>query len=85
MVVERDPAKVDFTRDGKIRLYPDDPVSKKTMREFRFKEKSKFYDPCSEASKMSMNCLARNNYNREPCREYFEVYRDCMQEFKNKR
>ncbi|KAF5316031.1 hypothetical protein D9619_006207 [Psilocybe cf. subviscida] len=38
---------------------------------------TKFTDPCEAASKASMDCLNRNNYNRDACLEYFQVYRDC--------
>ncbi|XP_006462005.1 hypothetical protein AGABI2DRAFT_206142 [Agaricus bisporus var. bisporus H97] len=38
---------------------------------------SKFIDPCHEASKASMDCLNKNNYNRDSCLDYFQAYRDC--------
>lgn len=85
MAIERDPSKVDFVKDGKIKLYPDEPTSEENLRKYRYKGESKFYDPCAEASKMSMNCLERNNYERKPCKPYFEAYRDCMAAFAKKR
>lgn len=42
---------------------------------------SQFYDPCSEAAKMSMNCLERNNYDKDMCKEYFRAYKECRQEW----
>ncbi|KAF9453525.1 hypothetical protein P691DRAFT_771298 [Macrolepiota fuliginosa MF-IS2] len=38
---------------------------------------SQFIDPCSEASKASMDCLNRNDYDRDACLDYFQAYRDC--------
>ncbi|RXW22407.1 hypothetical protein EST38_g3470 [Candolleomyces aberdarensis] len=38
---------------------------------------SQFADPCAEASKASMDCLNRNNYDRDACLEYFQAYREC--------
>ncbi|TFK25632.1 hypothetical protein FA15DRAFT_590070 [Coprinopsis marcescibilis] len=38
---------------------------------------SEFSDPCKPASKASMDCLDRNNYDRDACLEYFKAYRDC--------
>ncbi|KAF4610601.1 hypothetical protein D9613_006835 [Agrocybe pediades] len=41
------------------------------------KVSSQFIDPCAAASKASMDCLNRNDYNRDACLEYFQAYRDC--------
>lgn len=82
--VERDPTKVDFIKDGKMKMYPDDPTSKKNLDRFRYKEQSKFYDPCAEAAKMSMNCLERNDYKRKHCKEYFQAYRECTAEWRKR-
>ncbi|KAM6494441.1 hypothetical protein JOM56_010802 [Amanita muscaria] len=38
---------------------------------------SKFIDPCVAASEASMECLNRNNYDRDACLDYFQAYRDC--------
>ncbi|KAF9485470.1 hypothetical protein BDN70DRAFT_910104 [Pholiota conissans] len=38
---------------------------------------SKFIDPCADASKASMDCLNRNDYDRDACLEYFQAYREC--------
>lgn len=85
MTIERDPSKVDFTKDGKFKLYPDDPTSEESMRTLRTKDASQYFDPCAEAAKMSMNCLDRNNYDKKKCKQYFEAYRDCTRAWKQKR
>ncbi|PRT54451.1 Cytochrome c oxidase-assembly factor COX23, mitochondrial [Wickerhamiella sorbophila] len=82
--VERDPSKVDFVKNGDIKLFPDDPTSEKKLMRFRNKGHSEFYDPCSEAAKMSMKCLERNNYDRKKCKDYFQAYRDCTAEWRKK-
>lgn len=33
--------------------------------------------PCADASKASMDCLNRNDYDRDACLAYFQAYRDC--------
>jgi len=38
---------------------------------------SKFIDPCADASKASMDCLNRHDYDRDACLAYFQAYRDC--------
>jgi len=38
---------------------------------------SQFTDPCDEASKASMDCLNRNDYDRDKCLDFFQAYRDC--------
>ncbi|KIJ55701.1 hypothetical protein M422DRAFT_220500 [Sphaerobolus stellatus SS14] len=38
---------------------------------------SKFADPCDHAAKASMDCLNRNDYDRDKCTEFFRAYRDC--------
>lgn len=35
------------------------------------------YSPCEEASRASMACLNRNDYNRDKCLDFFQAYRDC--------
>ena len=35
------------------------------------------YSPCKAASKASMDCLDKNDYDRDKCLEYFQAYRDC--------
>lgn len=71
---------VDFTkegRDGKLKYGPDDPTAMSNRVQFLAKADSQYYDPCAEASKMSLNCLERNNYKKAMCEEYFQIYRDC--------
>lgn len=46
---------------------------------------SQFYDPCQKASKMSMSCLERNNYDKDMCIEYFKAYKECRQEWMDQR
>ncbi|KAF9036977.1 hypothetical protein BDZ89DRAFT_1090741 [Hymenopellis radicata] len=46
---------------------------------------SKFIDPCEAASKASLTCLARNDYNRDACLDYFQAYRDCKSTWINQR
>ncbi|TFY61187.1 hypothetical protein EVG20_g7151 [Dentipellis fragilis] len=38
---------------------------------------SEFADPCVEASKASMECLNRHDYDRDKCLDFFQAYRDC--------
>ncbi|OBZ73742.1 Cytochrome c oxidase-assembly factor COX23, mitochondrial [Grifola frondosa] len=33
--------------------------------------------PCEDASKASMDCLNRNEYDRDKCLDFFQAYRDC--------
>jgi hypothetical protein len=33
--------------------------------------------PCAEASKASMDCLNRHDYDRDKCLDFFQAYRDC--------
>jgi hypothetical protein len=33
--------------------------------------------PCVEASKASMDCLNRHDYDRDKCLDFFQAYRDC--------
>ncbi|RDB20849.1 Cytochrome c oxidase-assembly factor COX23, mitochondrial [Hypsizygus marmoreus] len=38
---------------------------------------SQFIDPCAAASKASMDCMNRHDYDRDFCLDYFQAYRDC--------
>lgn len=38
---------------------------------------SQFIDPCAAASKASMDCLNRNDYDKTACFGYFQAYREC--------
>ncbi|KAH6916165.1 hypothetical protein BKA70DRAFT_1179581 [Coprinopsis sp. MPI-PUGE-AT-0042] len=46
---------------------------------------SQFVDPCAAASKASMDCLDKNNYDRDKCLDYFQAYRDCKNAWIQKR
>ncbi|KAK7686411.1 hypothetical protein QCA50_010635 [Cerrena zonata] len=46
---------------------------------------TKFVDPCKAASKASMDCLDKNNYDRDKCLEYFQAYRDCKKAWMEQR
>ena len=37
--------------------------------------------PCAEASKASMDCLNRHDYDRDKCLDFFQAYRDCKKEW----
>ncbi|RBR22342.1 uncharacterized protein FIESC28_04536 [Fusarium coffeatum] len=54
-------------------------------RKFETKSKSEFYDPCQEAAQRSYRCLFRNGGDKNMCGEYFQAYRDCKQEWTEKR
>ncbi|KAH8989481.1 hypothetical protein EDB84DRAFT_1266338 [Lactarius hengduanensis] len=41
--------------------------------------------PCDEASKASMNCLNRNDYDRDKCLDFFQAYRDCKKAWMEQR
>ncbi|KIM44950.1 hypothetical protein M413DRAFT_67501 [Hebeloma cylindrosporum] len=58
---------------------PEDNIKPLNYREqFAGREvTSKFVDPCAAASKASMDCMTRNDYDRDACLEYFQAYRDC--------
>ncbi|CAN6640513.1 hypothetical protein TRVA0_018S00958 [Trichomonascus vanleenenianus] len=85
MSVERDKTKVDYTKNGEFRFYPDNPTDDVHKERFRTKEPSQFYDPCAEASKMSLRCMERNDFDREKCMDYFHAYRECKRDWQNRR
>ncbi|EFI27381.1 hypothetical protein CC1G_14852 [Coprinopsis cinerea okayama7 len=62
------------------------PAPEENVKPLNYKEQfagrhvtSKFIEqvPCAAASKASMDCLDRNNYDRDACLEYFKAYREC--------
>lgn len=57
----------------------DEPkgVSEEKKRKFASKIPSKHFNPCEELSKMSWECLARNNYDKTMCKDYFAAFREC--------
>lgn len=85
MSVERDKNKVDFTANGEYKFYPDNPTDKSHKKAFKAKEPSQFYDPCAEASRMSLKCMERNNFDRDKCMEYFHAYRECKKDWQERR
>lgn len=40
-------------------------------------ESDLYVSPCAAAYKASMDCLNRNDYDRDACLKYFQAYRDC--------
>ncbi|KIP09997.1 hypothetical protein PHLGIDRAFT_115813 [Phlebiopsis gigantea 11061_1 CR5-6] len=57
---------------------PLDNVTPKPYKEvFKNRPETKFVDPCADASKASMACLNKNNFDKEKCTAYFQAYRDC--------
>jgi cytochrome c oxidase assembly protein subunit 23 len=85
MSIERSKEKVDYTKDGQYRFYPDNPTSDDNKEVFRTKMPSQYYDPCHESAQMSLNCLERNNYEKDQCIKYFQAYRDCKKEWVRQR
>ncbi|GAV55638.1 hypothetical protein ZYGR_0AY00300 [Zygosaccharomyces rouxii] len=83
LVVE--PSKVDYAPQGdspdKFQYYPDKPESGLSRYRFAAKDASQYFDPCQESSRMSLNCLDRNNYDRDMCKEYFDAYRECKKQW----
>ncbi|KAG6813162.1 hypothetical protein H0H92_013569 [Tricholoma furcatifolium] len=41
--------------------------------------------PCEAAAKASMDCMNRNDYDRDFCLDYFQAYRDCKKAWMNQR
>ncbi|PFH49965.1 hypothetical protein AMATHDRAFT_146378 [Amanita thiersii Skay4041] len=77
-----------MTKDAKDSLPPPQdnvkPLDYKEQFEGR-QVASQFIDPCAAASKASMDCLNRNNYDRDACLDYFQAYRDCKKAWIEKR
>lgn len=68
-----------------LKFYPDNPTDFKHKAQFSTKLPSQFYDPCQQASKMSISCLERNDYDKDMCIEYFKAYKECRQEWMDQR
>lgn len=68
-----------------FKYFPDDPNSAENRFNFKNKEPSKFYDPCSESSRMSINCLEQNQDNKAACKEFFLAYRECKKKWMEER
>lgn len=80
---------VNFTPDPTdpktFKYFPDDPNSEENRFNFKHKEPSKFYDPCSKSSRMSIDCLERNQDNKAACKEFFEAYKECKRKWMEER
>ncbi|OCB86372.1 hypothetical protein A7U60_g6490 [Sanghuangporus baumii] len=67
---------------------PDDAKVPKNYREHFKAHKTvitKFVDPCEDASRASMDCMNRNDYDKQKCRNYFEAYRECKKTWMEQR
>lgn len=82
--VETDKSKVDFTGD-KLKFYPDNPENHRHKYRWSMKEASKYYDPCEQSRQASMDCVLRNQEDRTVCQDFFDAYKECKQDFFNKR
>ncbi|ESK94886.1 cytochrome c oxidase-assembly factor cox23 [Moniliophthora roreri MCA 2997] len=56
---------------------PGDNVKPLNYREQFQENTSKFIDPCAEASKASLACMNKYDFDRDKCLDYFQAYRDC--------
>lgn len=74
---------VNFTAGSpdEYKFYPDEPLHVKHKYAWISKEPSKFYDPCQECRKASLDCIMRNQKDRLVCLDFFEAYRDCKKDF----
>jgi hypothetical protein len=70
------PENLPFPRPADTYEFPD-PTTQAEKTAFRTKGASKYYDPCGPASKASMRCLDRNNYDRSKCQAAFDAYKEC--------
>ncbi|KAL2757225.1 hypothetical protein ACRALDRAFT_1054585 [Sodiomyces alcalophilus JCM 7366] len=61
------------------------PWTEEAKAKFESKSKSLYFDPCQDAAARSIQCLKRNNGDREMCGDYFQMYRDCRQAWMDKR
>ncbi|KZT65630.1 hypothetical protein DAEQUDRAFT_516434 [Daedalea quercina L-15889] len=50
-------------------------------KSFEGRVKTKFVDPCDRASKASMECMNRNDFDRAQCSDFFQAYRDCKKDW----
>ncbi|QLQ79668.1 hypothetical protein HG537_0C03160 [Torulaspora globosa] len=77
--------KIDFApkgeNPGSFKYYPENPENGVNRLMFAIKGPSEYYDPCQESAQMSFNCLDRNNYDRDMCKEYFDAYRECKKQW----
>ncbi|KAI0792101.1 cysteine alpha-hairpin motif superfamily [Abortiporus biennis] len=67
-----------FTKKGEEPSHPYEHATPQHYeKKFKNRKVSEFVDPCEKAAKASMDCLNRNDYNRDSCTDYFQAYRDC--------
>ncbi|KZT10076.1 uncharacterized protein LAESUDRAFT_645560 [Laetiporus sulphureus 93-53] len=59
---------------------PDNYITK-----FKGKQDTKFVDPCERASKASMDCMNRHDFDRDKCLDFFRAYRDCKKDWLDQR
>ncbi|PIL24985.1 hypothetical protein GSI_12872 [Ganoderma sinense ZZ0214-1] len=55
------------------------------LKHFKDKEISKFVDPCAHATKASLDCMNKHDYDRDKCLDYFQAYRDCKKAWMDQR
>ena len=41
----------------------------------------KYENPCAEASAASLKCQTENPGNKDACREYIEIYKECKRQW----
>ncbi|KAI0065500.1 hypothetical protein BV25DRAFT_1798376 [Artomyces pyxidatus] len=63
---------------------PQANVNPRNYRE-TFKVRHCSSSPCEEASKASMACLNRHDYDRDKCLDFFQAYRDCKKAWMEQR
>lgn len=83
--VEMDKSKVDFTKDGTYKFYPDNPENHRHKYRWLTKEPSKFYDPCEQSRQALLDCILRNQEDRMVCQDFFDAYRECRKDFLKKK
>lgn len=83
--VEMDKTKVDFTKDGAYKFYPDNPENHRHKYRWLTKEPSKFYDPCEQSRQALLDCILRNQDDRLVCQDFFDAYRECRKDFLKKK
>ncbi|KAF5351513.1 hypothetical protein D9758_007196 [Tetrapyrgos nigripes] len=66
---------------------PQANVKPKDYREtFRSRQDAtQFADPCEAASKASLACMTKNDFDRDKCLDYFQAYRDCKKTWMDQR
>ena len=65
--------KPDHRKSADQTWYGPDPTNNKIKSAFKHKQATEYYDPCADASKQSLKCLDRNNYDHSKCEKFFQV------------